>query len=544
MRSIKKQTANRRRAGAISILAAIVAAALFTAQVGHADDTGATGRAVNLSYVDGQVRVTQGGQVITEGATVNTPLFEGMQVSTAEDGRAEIEFEDGSVARLSPNTTITLTVLRGAGAASDTEILVNGGLAYFEFEGGDQEGQFTVRFGDSTVTPSGNAVVRIKMDTPPGELAVFSGNANLTRGNGAMQLAMHGGESVTLYAGDNSRYDLNESIDPDSWDAWNTDRDQVMATEGAAITDTGQNLGGPESKSPAWSDLDSNGSWYDVPGQGYMWSPFQASNPNWDPYTCGNWVWYPQYGYIFVPCESWGFLPYSCGSWNYFDSFGWGWMPGEGGCSPWWYGGGGYYGPRFGAFLPPGYRAPHRPLGPPRGRFPGHPVPVIAVNRPIRSGAGGELPSRERNTPVTIGSVTVSPIHPVGPREGVYGPPSGTRGLGYTIYDPSSHSASSAGRPVYTAHPAAPGGSPGEGLRSSSTIAPTGAARSSSSDSAPHGYSGGAQHSSSGGGSYHPSGGGGGGGYHASSGGGGGGGHAGGGGGGGHSGGGGGGSHK
>ncbi len=41
---------------------------------------------------------------------------------------------------------------------------------------------------------------------------------------------MHGGESVTLYANDNSRYDLNESIDPDSWDAWNTDRDEEMAT--------------------------------------------------------------------------------------------------------------------------------------------------------------------------------------------------------------------------------------------------------------------------------------------------------------------------
>ncbi|MFZ0306520.1 MAG: DUF6600 domain-containing protein [Terracidiphilus sp.] len=532
MGPIHNQTANRRLRGAIYFWIATAAIAiLFAAQPMHADDTAPASRAVRLSYVEGQVRVTQGDQVIAEGATVNMPLFEGMQVSTGQDGRAEIQFEDGSVARLSPNTTLTLSELRGEGANGDAKMLLNGGLAYFEFQGGNQVGQFSVGFGDSSVTPSGNAVLRIRMDTPPGELAVMSGNADLTRGNGGTQLAMHGGESVTLYANDVSHYDLNESVDPDSWDAWNTDRDQVMATEEAAFTSAPPTQNGPESGSPAWSDLDANGSWYDVPDQGYVWSPFEAANAGWDPYGCGNWMAYPQFGYTFVPCNNWGFLPYSCGAWNFYGGFGWGWSPGMGGCNPWWNSFGYYPGPMFGGSLPPGYRLPHRPIMP-RGPNRGHPVPVIAVNRTPRMG-GTPFPSRERNQPVTIAGRAVEPIRPVIANGGGNHPPAGMPRPGFTIFDGSSKTASSTGRPVYTSpHP---GGNPTSTYRGAPGAYSPGASRSTT---APHStYSGGPAHSSSGGASYHASGGGGGG-AHVSSGGGGGGGgggHAGGGGGGGGS---------
>ena len=57
-------------------------------------------------------------------------------MTTTDSGKAEIQFEDGSVARLSPDSSLTLKVLRGAGATADTELSANGGLAYFELQGG------------------------------------------------------------------------------------------------------------------------------------------------------------------------------------------------------------------------------------------------------------------------------------------------------------------------------------------------------------------------------------------------------------------------
>ena len=533
MKSIAKPTISRRRGGAVLFwIATAAVAALVAVQPIPADDTQPAARAVHLSYVEGQVRVSQGDQVIAEGATVNMPLFEGMQLATAQDGRAEIQFEDGSVARLSPNSTLTLTVLRGVGTNGDAEMVLNGGLAYFEFQGANQLGQFSVHFADSTVTPSGNAVFRVKMDASPGEFAVLSGNANLSRGNGGTQLAVHGGESVTLYPNDAAHYDLNESVDPDSWDAWNSDRDQATATVEAAFTAPPPTQNGPESGNPAWSDLDANGSWYNVPGQGYIWSPYQASAGGWDPYGCGNWVWYPQYGYIFVPCENMGFLPYSCGSWNYFNDFGWGWNPGMGGCNPWW--NSGYYpGARIGGSFPPGYRMPHRPISP-RGPVRGRPVPVIVVNR-RGGGEGTPFPSRERNQPVTIGGNPVAPIRPIIARGGENpgGPrPVGAPRQGFRIVDGSSRGDSSSGRPVYSS----PNPVYSTGYRGgSSSSLPPGSARvtsttsthSSSAGGYAGGYSSGAPARSYGSGSYHASssgGGGGGGASHASSGGGGGGG--------------------
>jgi len=69
----------------------------------HADEGGSSGqpgRAARLSTVDGQVQVAQGGQVLADHAIANTPLFEGTELTTGNDGRAEVQFDDGSVARI------------------------------------------------------------------------------------------------------------------------------------------------------------------------------------------------------------------------------------------------------------------------------------------------------------------------------------------------------------------------------------------------------------------------------------------------------------
>jgi len=189
-------------------LAVLTAAAAEFSPVARADDS-APARAVRLSFVEGQVRITQGNITVTDRAVANAPLFEGMQIASGDDGRAEIQFEDGSVARLSPDSSVSLTALRGSGANGDAEVSLDSGLGYFELQGSNQSGQMSVHFADNTVSANGFTVLRVKMDKAPGELAVFTGNAHLERGNGAVAMDLHGGESVALFAGDLSRYNLN-----------------------------------------------------------------------------------------------------------------------------------------------------------------------------------------------------------------------------------------------------------------------------------------------------------------------------------------------
>lgn len=401
---------------AFSVGLALAAPALLAADSDSGDSDPSGARAVRLSSVEGRVQVIQGDQVLADPAVANTPLFEGTQIVTMDDGRAEVEFEEGSIARLSPNSSFTLSVLKPDDGVSGTEITMDSGLGYFELQAGAQPGHIQVRFGDSVVTSSGYTILRINLDNPPGELAVFSGNAHLDRG-GAVSLDLHGGESVALNAENPGQYNLSESIEPDSWDTWNSDRDQALNGEASSRTAATNSFA--NSANPAWSDLDANGNWYDVPGQGYVWSPYDASTPDWDPYGNGNWMWTPQYGYMWISGDSWGYMPFNCGMWNYYGGFGWGWAPGAGACNPWW-GGGGFY-PIFIGFGPPGYlppRLPHRP--PPRapihpGRRKG-PYPLIAVNKRPASGFGSSSALHAHNVSATINGHVVMPLHPLSPR--------------------------------------------------------------------------------------------------------------------------------
>lgn len=395
-------------------LAVLAAGWLLLVPSLRADDEGDSNpaqaaRAVRLSYVEGDVHLFQGSQALTDQAVANTPLFEGARIETGNDGRAEIQFEDGSLARISPDSSLTLSVLKGlsTSAERDAEMQVNSGLCYFELQGESDSNHIRVRFADAQVTASGFTVLRVDLDKPPGAVAVFSGNARIEGGGGDLALDLHGGESVALNASDPDNYNLAETIEPDSWDAWNSDRDQDMANEAANRTQATDNQ--PDNQNPAWSDLDANGNWYNVPDQGYVWSPYDASNPGWDPYGNGYWMNTPGYGYTWVSGYSWGYMPFSCGSWNWYSSFGWGWAPGF--CNPWW-GGYGGYGVNIG-IAPPHYRYPVRPRRWNPRPMEGAPKALIAVNRHQQPPAGTILAPRDKTGTVLISGSVVNPLRPV-----------------------------------------------------------------------------------------------------------------------------------
>lgn len=391
-------------------LALLAVGAVALTAAARADDAqasaGPQASVARLSYVDGKVQIKQGGQVFADQAPLNAPLVAGVTVATGQDGQAEIEFQDGSVARVSPNSTLTLASIPGQDGQG--ELVLESGLAYFEL----QNGGVRVRFADSTATVAGSTVFRVDVDNPPGNLAVFSGNVHVARGE-ALALDLHGGESVSLGTGDASQYNISESIEPDSWDAWNADRDQALTAE--STEQTAATSGVPQGDTPAWNDLAANGNWYDVPGEGTIWSPYEAADAGWDPYGSGDWVWTPGFGYQWASAEPWGFVPYQCGAWNYYDGFGWGWSPGlMGGCgvgAGFWFGGH----PGIHIFHGPGG---YRPVVRPNPRAPGgrYPHPPIAINRHAYA-SDEPLPSRDRNAPVRIAGATVMPLRTQGFRQ-------------------------------------------------------------------------------------------------------------------------------
>ncbi len=372
------------------------------------DQSPAPGRAVRLSTVEGQVRIQQAGQSVTDQAVANTPLFDGFGIQTGDDGRAELQFSDGTIGRIPPDASVSLDGLQqGAG-----DFVLDHGMGYFELRGAER-----VRFAGYTATSAGPTVFRVKLDETPGEIAVFDGSVHLDGPDG-ITAELHGGQSVKL-APQDSMLNIIAAIEPDSWDAWNSDRDQALTAAANSATTASKSM--DDAANPAWGDLNQNGNWYDVPGEGYVWSPYDASNGAWDPYGNGYWMDTPGYGYTWVSGYSWGYLPYQCGLWNWYSGFGWGWAPGS--CTPWWGGGvwivnvghgpGGWRPPN--RPLPPPHRGPARPGGGPGGVRAVGPQPVISVHRtgpPVETG----LPLRNHRTPVSIAGATVVPMRPVSNR--------------------------------------------------------------------------------------------------------------------------------
>ncbi|MGC2162228.1 MAG: DUF6600 domain-containing protein [Silvibacterium sp.] len=333
-------------------------------------------RAVRLSDVQGSVQVMNGSEVDFHQAELNMPVVQGMKLVTAEDGRAEIQFEDGSVARVTPNSSITLTELgRNPDGSTVTVVQTDSGLTYYELNG--RAGQYTVRFGQNNVVPIDSSIFRVDLDNTP-ELAVTHGSVHITN-NQSLAADVHTNQTVKFDQQSPDAYQLLESVAANSWDQWNSDRDEALAQIDENATEARGSTGNPDD--PAWSDLDASGDWYNVPGYGMGWTP-SGVGQDWDPYGLGAWGDYSGIGYTWISGYSWGWWPYHCGAWSWFDSFGWMWFPGNCG---WGAAGGGAGWYPYGVIwtIPPGYRSPRRPRR--IHHDPGHgPLPsrsLIAVNR-------------------------------------------------------------------------------------------------------------------------------------------------------------------
>jgi hypothetical protein len=365
----------------------------------RADDAPAT-RAARLSYLRGDVTVDRMDNTGGDPAQINMPVTEGARLTTGEDGEAEVEFEDGSVVRVAPNSSLGLATLTVDEAGNfHTTATVMFGLVYAELRAA-LKFSYLIDAGGEVISPAVNTTIRIKMDEPPAIISVLAGTVHVEHASSpeadGFKTDAHAGETLIGNASDSSRYLLSESVDDDPWDKWNQDRDQAAAAAAAARTTARDDFAGDQGY--GWSDLDANGNWYNVPDQGPVWQPTVALSADFDPYGFGSWVFYPSTGYVWASGYGWGWTPFRCGGWSYWNDFGWGWSPHSrcgfsSGVSV------------INIVRPPlNYRLPTRPIHGP-GLL--HPIPV--GRPPHVPGAG--VHSQE---PRLIAGVPVEPLRPIG----------------------------------------------------------------------------------------------------------------------------------
>ncbi len=271
-------------------------------------------RIVRLSDVQGSVQIDKNTGLGFEKAFVNLPITEGVQLHTGANGRAEIEFEDGSSMRLTPSTTVQFSTLGlSESGQRNSEINLIEGMAYVNWLGKDD---LSLNFSREKISIDRSAHFRVDTSTQVANLAVFKGDVKVEGPAGSLSVEKKKNASFDVADDDKSTIAGKISEAPlDSWDKEAVSYHDQYAKNNSSPYGYGV------------SDLNYYGAYSNVPGYGTMWQPY-FTGVGWDPFMDGAWGFYPGYGYMFASAYPWGWMPYRYGSWAFVPGFGWGWQPG------------------------------------------------------------------------------------------------------------------------------------------------------------------------------------------------------------------------
>ena len=294
-------------------------------------------RIVRLSEVEGTVQIDRATGDGFDKAFINLPVIEGCKLKTGKDGRAEVEFEDGSALRLARDSEVDFTrlALGDAGQKLNTVQLVSGTVyANLHPNNGKSKekagDQFQLNFARESVTVSEAAHFRVDLADTAATIAVLKGKLNATSPAGQVEVAEKHSATIELANEDPAKKDTfaiakNYEAEPsDDWDRQQTDYHERYASA------KGSNINSPYGY--GMSDLNYYGNFMTVPGYGAMWQPY-FTDAAWSPFQDGGWAFYPGFGYMWVSGYPWGWMPYNYGNWAYAPGFGWGWQPGY--WNPW-----------------------------------------------------------------------------------------------------------------------------------------------------------------------------------------------------------------
>ncbi|HTS37246.1 MAG TPA: FecR family protein [Candidatus Solibacter sp.] len=277
---------------------------------------GSQARIVRLSDVQGSVQIDKNTGLGFENAFLNLPVTQGAQLKTGQNGRAEIEFEDGSTMRLAPNSLVEFDTLGLTDAGKHVStIKLDDGMVYVNWLGKSGD-EFALNFSQEKIALDHPAHFRVAAAPDASKVAVFKGDVSVESPSGTVEVAKK--KTATFDASEEAKYTIAGNIEPEALDSW--DKESISYHDQYARNNTSPYGYG-------FSDMNYYGAFSNVPGYGMMWQPY-FTGIGWDPFMDGAWSFYPGFGYMFVSAYPWGWMPYRYGNWNFVPGFGWMWQPG------------------------------------------------------------------------------------------------------------------------------------------------------------------------------------------------------------------------
>jgi hypothetical protein len=286
----------------------------------------------HISYVDTEATVIREDQTEHK-AVVNLPVAPGDQVVTGENGRCELQFDNGTVIRLDKNTRLKVTTVLAPSLTSHwkvTTLRLLDGQIYAMVQSYNRE-MFQV------VTP--NAAFDLKKRSAAFIQVRDSGDTFIHADKGKFKV-MYGEDADSLktetirsggvytITADNQSRTGDDFLDLE-FKAWNDYVNRNFKDLHFGISKLPKKI----TRNPAlvywtekWSSL--FGEWVYDAVFGYVWRPYDeffAYSAR--PFFHADFVWVNN-KLILVPQEPWGWIPAHLGTWMWTKG-GWTWIPGE-----------------------------------------------------------------------------------------------------------------------------------------------------------------------------------------------------------------------
>ena len=304
----------------------LILAGVFSLAVHPYEAVASHARIIRLSLVQGEVRVmsdSKGDPLANDKANwqraeLNLPIRE-HQVIATDNGRAEVEFENGAMAFLDANSVLEFFDLSLEDGALTTRLILRQGTASF-YVNPARGDYFSVTGGDFTAEAAGKTNFRMDTFDDGSTVAVNKGHISVVYKDDSTTLAK--GQSLTMRAGVEVSASVGRTPDSDEFDRWVSGREDSVVT----ATNAAMQYSNSSTYTSGFADLYTYGGFYPVAGFGYGWRPFGAGF-GWSPFNYGNWFLDPTFGWSFIGNQPWGWLPYHYGGWIFQPGVGWLWTP-------------------------------------------------------------------------------------------------------------------------------------------------------------------------------------------------------------------------
>ncbi len=235
---------------------------------------------VRVSYVQGEVKLSLGidgspdlgKQWIAAG--VNFPIEEGVTLAT-EDGRAEVEFENGSMAYLAEHSVLQFDELTSTSKCTITRLTLLTGRATFAV-GSNGHDNFSVVAAGAAWHTSAKKTARVEAALDGALFRLIEGSFQILDGKTPRIVKLGPGEAVQVRNEKVSRVEkLQETAEQIAWDEWVNDEQSARKAD----IDIGLKESGLAAPIPGLVDLVRTGTFTDCPPYGKCWEPEESAVP-------------------------------------------------------------------------------------------------------------------------------------------------------------------------------------------------------------------------------------------------------------------------